>query len=104
MGIEVFATCESEEAAMMGWYVNGGNTSSSLGMLLMVAVWAAVIALAVWALVRFTRTEHRSAAWIEPPRAVLDRRFTSGEIDAETYAHARRVLEGEHSSSAARRS
>lgn len=87
---------------MMDWYVNGGNSSGALGMLLMVAVWAAVIAVAVLALVRFTRTEHRRAAWIEQPRAVLDRRFTSGEIDAETYAHARRVLEGQQSSSVAR--
>jgi hypothetical protein len=40
-----------------------------------------------------------------PPRGILDRRFLAGEIDAKTYARARRILEGElmSSGSSARR-
>ena len=83
---------------MMGWFengwgMNGWNFTSVLGMVLMVAVWGGLIALAVWAIARFTRTEHPSDGHLASPRAILDRRLASGEIDAETYAQARRMLE-----------
>jgi hypothetical protein len=68
----------------------------------MVAMWGAVITVAVWFLARATRTQHRPAASLETPRASLDRRFLTGEIDAPTYARARRVLEGDLVSSVSR--
>jgi putative membrane protein len=76
-----------------------------MGVALMVAMWAAVVAVSVWILVRATRTGHQPFATMLPPRGILDRRFLSGEIDAQTYARARRALDGEpvSSSSAARK-
>jgi putative membrane protein len=79
---------------MMGWYQDGWGSAGVTGMLMMIVVWGGLIALAVWAVVRFTRTEHSPGSTIEPPRAILDRRFASGEITADEYAQARRILEG----------
>lgn len=73
---------------MNGWYTTG-----MLGMVMMVAIWGGLIALAVWAVARVTRTERHASPGLEPPRAILDRRFASGEIDAQEYAQARRILE-----------
>ena len=80
---------------MMGWYDNGWSwgAAGGLGMILMAAFWIGIVALAVWGIARVTRTQPVNAPQAEPPRAILDRRFASGEIDAEAYAQARRVLE-----------
>lgn len=78
---------------MMGWYQNGWNGTGILGMVLMLVLWGGLIAAAVWAVARFTRTEHSTPTVLESPRAILDRRFAAGEIDAEAYAQARRILE-----------
>ena len=78
---------------MMGWYPSGWGAMGVLGMVLMVAVWAMIIAGAVWLIARATRTEHPDGLVHEPGRAILDRRFASGEIDAQEYASARRMLE-----------
>jgi putative membrane protein len=90
---------------VIGWMGVDPSASPWTALLVMVAMWAAVITVAVWFLARATRTQHRPAAALESPRAILDRRFLSGEIDAPTYAHARRMLEGqslEHSSTVRR--
>lgn len=73
-------------AGSWGW---NGWLSMSAMMLLFVG---AAIALAVWAAVWATRptSSHRS---FETPRAVLDRRLAAGEIDADEYARARRLLD-----------
>lgn len=78
---------------MMGWYPGGWAGAGSWGMGMMVLVWGAVIAIAVWALARATRTEQVVGAPVESARALLDRRFAAGEIDAEEYAARRRALE-----------
>ncbi|CAB5004612.1 unannotated protein [freshwater metagenome] len=83
---------------MMGWYedgwgVNGWSTTGMFGMVMMIAVWGGLIGLAVWAVARFTRTERHASSGLESPRTILDRRFASGEIDAQEYAQARRILE-----------
>lgn len=78
---------------MMGWYQDGWGFAGIMGMVLMVAVWGAIIWLAVWAIARFTRTEPMRANRIDSARAILDRRFASGEINAEEYARTRRALE-----------
>jgi putative membrane protein len=70
--------------------------------------WAAIIGLAIWAVLRLTRssppprypvgppqTHHR-----ESPREILDRRFASGEIDAAAYEDMRRRIESARSQSA----
>lgn len=79
----------------MGWAAGAAGQSTWLGAALMVAAWGAVVAVAVWLLMRATRTAHQPASTLMPPRGILDHRFLSGEIDAPTYARARRVLEGE---------
>jgi putative membrane protein len=78
---------------MMGWYPGGWAGAGFWGMGVMVLVWGAVIAVAVWALARATRTEQVVGAPVESARALLDRRFAAGEIDAEEYAARRRALE-----------
>jgi len=76
---------------MMGWYDNGWGPG--LGMLVMLLVWGGIIGLGVWAVARLTRGESRPTP-VETPRQILDRRFASGEIDAEQYAEARHLLDG----------
>lgn len=76
---------------MMGWYDNGWG--SGLGMIVILLIWGGLIGLGVWAVARLTRGELRPTP-VETPRQILDRRFASGEIDAEQYAEARHLLEG----------
>lgn len=78
---------------MMGWYQGDWGFAGIIGMGTMLLVWGALIWLAVWVIARFTRTEPTLVATLESARAILDRRFASGEIDAEEYARARRSLE-----------
>ncbi|MDO8307191.1 MAG: SHOCT domain-containing protein [Actinomycetota bacterium] len=86
---------------MMGWYPNGWGAMGVLGMVLMVAVWAVIIAGAIWLIARATRTEHPAGVEHEPGRTILDRRFAAGEIDAQEYASARRTLESPGTESSA---
>lgn len=77
---------------MMGWYGNGGWGGA---MVFMGLFWVAVLAAVVWAVARWSRRADESAAApVESARAILDRRFASGQIDAAEYGEARRVLEG----------
>ncbi len=85
---------------MMGWYNNGWGGGSGIWMLLMLLVWGGLIALGIWAVARLTRGGGQPAVpsgSAETPRQILDRRFASGEVSAEQYAEARRVLEGRSS-------
>lgn len=85
---------------MMGWYPGGWGWAAAWGMGTMIVVWAGLIALAVWAIARATRTEQPSGATTETPRAVLDRRFAAGDIDVDEYARRRRALETQISTDA----
>jgi putative membrane protein len=89
----------------MSWAASPTGPPAWIGAVLMVVLWVAVVALAAWLLMRTTRTAHQPASTLMPPRGILDRRFLAGEIDAPTYARARRALEGEAvpAGSAARR-
>jgi len=89
---------------MMGYLDHDGSWMNGFGMLFMVLVWGALIALGVWAVVRTTRGNTVGHTSAESPRQILDRRFATGEIDAEQYAAARRVLEGRSIEDAAPRS
>lgn len=62
---------------------------STAGWAGMVAVWAAVVALAVWAVCRLFPTQRASDA-----RTVLDARLASGQIDLDTYHRVREELDG----------
>jgi putative membrane protein len=86
---------------MMGWN-NGygdGYGSHGIGMVLvMLLFWIPLIGLGIWLVARATRpgnlhaapTVHASA---DAARGILDRRFASGEINAEQYTEMRRVLD-----------
>ena len=74
---------------MMGWYGNGGW---GVGMAFMGLFWVLVVAAAVWAVARWSRRTYSPDDPVEPPRAILDRRFASGHIDAGQYEEALRVL------------
>lgn len=87
---------------MMGWYSGGWGWAGMLGMASMVLLWGGVIWLAVWAIARTTRTDQAPPVTPESARAVLDRRFASGDIDIEEYARRRHALESPGSADAAR--
>lgn len=79
---------------MMYW--NGGGWA---WMMFMPLLWIVLIGLVVWAVIRLTHhpAGHRDGpeyTWPqrETPEDILDRRFASGEIDADTYAEARQRL------------
>lgn len=70
-------------------------------MILMPVVWVTLLGVIIWAVVRLAQptghqqgpVDHDAARW-ESPQEILDRRFASGEIDAETYAQTRDHLAG----------
>ncbi len=83
---------------MMGWY--GGWGSNWLAMALMTVSWIALIVAVTWVAIRVVGGGSRSTEGTATPtpRAILDRRLASGEIDAEEYAQLRRLLDGHPSS------
>jgi putative membrane protein len=80
----------------MGWY-NGWGGGGWLVMALMMVLWIALIGVVIWAAVRFGGTGPAAAGTTATPtpRATLDHRLATGEIDAEQYAQLRRLLEGQ---------
>jgi putative membrane protein len=60
------------------------------GWLMMVAFWAVVVFLIVWA-VRSTATSGQPTE--DTPLRILDERLARGEIDLEDYEERRQVLE-----------
>ncbi|MGQ0480296.1 MAG: SHOCT domain-containing protein [Pseudonocardia sp.] len=72
-----------------GWGYNGMAGWGGIGWILMAVFWIAVIGLIVWAVVRLSHGNRGPAQQGETPREILDRRFASGEIDADAYAEAR---------------
>lgn len=76
---------------MMNWYRDGGFDGGSMAF--MGLLWIMVIGLGIWFVTWLTRREGPKAQ-LESPRQILDRRFASGEIDANGYAKSRRLLDG----------
>jgi putative membrane protein len=79
----------------------GGDGWGWSVMMLMPLLWITLLGVIIWAVVRLTQPggrEHGSAdqgtARRESPQEILDRRFASGEIDAETYTQTRDRLAG----------
>jgi putative membrane protein len=74
-----------------------GNWAGWGVMMFMPFLWVVLIGLTVWAVVALTRRPaDRSveAPRRETPQEILDRRFASGEIDADTYTQSRDRLAG----------
>jgi putative membrane protein len=66
-------------------------------MMLMPLLWIVLIGVIVWAAVMVARRPADRPAEQprrETPQEILDRRFASGEIDAEAYSRARDQLAG----------
>lgn len=59
------------------------------GWITMIAMWAALIGLVVWAVTRLFPTGGPAA----DPRALLDERLARGDIDADTYRSLRHELD-----------
>ncbi len=72
-------------------------------MVLMPLVSIAVLGVVIWAVVRLVQRpgdrQPSAGARRETPQEILDRRFASGEIDADTYTQARARLSGRAPSS-----
>ncbi|WP_426798427.1 SHOCT domain-containing protein [Streptomyces sp. YGL11-2] len=77
-------------------YWNGGWA----WMAFMPLVWIVLIGLVVWAVIHLvhghssggTGVGTREAQRRESPQEILDRRFASGEIDADAYSEAKKRL------------
>ncbi len=66
-------------------------------MMFMPLLWIVLIGVIVWAAVALARRPADRVAdqpRRETPQEILDRRFASGEIDADAYARARDLLAG----------
>jgi putative membrane protein len=70
-------------------------------MMLMPLFWIVLVGLIVWAVVSLAQPGRRASgsadygqARRETPQEILDRRFASGEIDADAYTQARDRLAG----------
>lgn len=83
---------------MMGWgwgWNDAGNGAGWWMMGGMMVFWIAVIAIGIWLVIRLTDRPGEHLPKTESPRAILDRRLASGELNAEQYAEARRLLESQ---------
>jgi putative membrane protein len=80
---------------MMGWGWNDGSGAGTnwLWMGGMFVFWFAVIGIGIWLVFRLTDQRGSETRSSETPRAALDRRFASGEVNVDQYAEARRLLE-----------
>lgn len=73
-----------------GWNGSGSNWILMAGMMLF---WVAVVAVGIWLVLRVTDRGQQQVKNFDTPRAILDRRFSSGEISVEQYAAARKLIE-----------
>ena len=80
---------------MHGFYGGHGYYGVGMGIFFLV-----LIALGIWAVIRIIRNNKKAPAsgssivnsGKETPREILDRRFASGEINAEEYQRAKELL------------
>jgi len=71
-----------------GWHDGGW------GVLWMIASWALIVAIVVFAVRAFSSGEQRDRSGRErDPGAILDERFARGEISEEEYRERKRVLD-----------
>jgi len=62
-------------------------------MLVMGLFWILLVGVGIWLITRSMGKEKTTSVQ-ESPRQVLDHRFASGEIDADAYKQARKLIEG----------
>lgn len=78
---------------MMDWFGVTWSAQPWWWMGLMMLAWIGLFAVAAWALWWATSDRDDRIKVTESPRAILDRRLASGELDAEQYSQARRLLD-----------
>jgi len=76
----------------MGWNGDGVGWMNGGGWAFTCFFWILLLGLGILLVAWLTRRE-KPAEGQESPRQILDRRFTSGDIDSATYAQARRLIE-----------
>ncbi|MDP1721036.1 MAG: hypothetical protein Q8L08_08600 [Candidatus Nanopelagicaceae bacterium] len=79
----------------MNWYRDGYGMDGG-SFLLMGLMWLVIIGFGIWLVTWIARRDQRGVPGYErteTPRQILDRRFASGEIDAEAYSRARKLIE-----------
>jgi putative membrane protein len=86
---------ESKGGYAMMWGWDNGAWQGGWWMAGMMVFWIAVIGIGIWLIVRLTDRRGEQNPKTESARAILDRRFASGELNAEQYAEARRLLESQ---------
>ncbi len=78
---------------MMGWYGAGMGVGSWLAM---GVFWLVLLAAVIWLVAQLLPTSQGRAggraAQPESPEDILDRRFTLGELDTQTYQAQRAAL------------
>ena len=78
---------------MMNWYRDGSGWTNGGGMIIMAVIWILIIGLGIWLVTWLTRRD-KSVPREDSPRQILDRRLAAGDLDAASYAQARRLIEG----------
>ncbi|HUW88278.1 MAG TPA: SHOCT domain-containing protein [Candidatus Paceibacterota bacterium] len=83
----------------MNWYRDGYGMDGG-SIVLMALMWLVIIGFGIWLVTWITRRDNNPPLQhacvvdkMETPRQILDRRFASGEIDADTYSQARKLIE-----------
>lgn len=73
-----------------------GYGSGWIWMAVLPVLWIALLAVGVWAAVTLAQRSgsRHGPHQRETPQEILDRRFASGEIDADAYTQARARLAG----------
>jgi putative membrane protein len=77
---------------MMWWFGYPGWWTIGM-VILMVAFWGGIIALIVWAVSRFTRSENRHGGKKQDPLDIAKERYAKGEITKEQFEQIRNDLQ-----------
>ncbi len=76
---------------MMGWpWYNSGWWGMGLGVLIMLIIWAGIIALIVWVSVKAVRSGSKSST--ETPLEIAKKRYAKGEISKKEFEQLKKDL------------
>lgn len=77
---------------MMGWplYNGMGWLGIGLGILFMIIVWAGIIALIAWIVIKYARSGQKSSS--ETPLDIAKARYAKGEISKKEFEQIKKDL------------
>jgi len=76
---------------MMGWpWYNFGWIGMGLGAIIMLIIWAGIIALIVWVVLKLVRSGQKSSS--ETPLEIARTRYAKGEITKKEFEQIKRDL------------